>query len=239
MVYQEIRLGETKVRFLVRWLGIALLLWLVTFALPGFTQELRVEATAGQCTHRLAEDTNWHYELGGYETNMGLKPNCWNLSGVWMMDKTFGWKAGVVDLGSVRANNTYPLPEQAYFDAKNNHTAIDATTYRFQGNGHSRGFTFGPVFEAKHKDFAVRSEAGVAVLYNTWHAWTAAAGTWDYADSWNSTWYVGGSVRYKYLMAGVTLFRNVHASNANLNPLFIRPTTGPVVQTTVGVSIPL
>lgn len=198
--------------------------------------DLRMEASAGKCQHHLAPDASWHYEYGGiYQEKMQLNPHCLQLGLLWMPTKHYGVRAAYVDLGAVTADNTYPQDEAAYFAAKNSVTAPPPADGRFQGIGNSKGVTFGPVIEAR----GVSAEAGVATLYNTWHAWVEGFPTWNYADGWNATWYAGAGVRWKFLTVNVRRYANVHASQAAKNYQYIGPTSGPLLQVTVGLSVPL
>ncbi len=194
---------------------------------------VRLEAFGGKCHHHLAPDASWHYGVGGYDTDMNLSPECGQLGVMWKKE-TFGLRAAYVNLGVIRANNSYPLTETAYFRAKALGMAVASETGRFQGTGVSRGLIFGPVAESKH----LGAEVGVAALYNTWHVDFPPQG-WKYADGWNATYYLGANVRYGRLMLAVRRYGNVHASQADKNPLYIGPTAGPVTQVLFGLSVPL
>lgn len=201
--------------------------------------DVRLEAAAGQCRHELGPDTSWYYQLGGFRTDMNMKPNCGQLGFLWEIDKTFGIRASFVDLGHIRADNEYPLPEAAYFVAKATHTAINAGTYRYQGNGGSRGFSLGPVVQKDALGMTFSAETGLAYLYNYWHAWTSTAGTWDYADGWKWSPYFGVGVRWKILTASVRYYTGARASQSKNDPLFVGPTNGRVMQMMLGVSVRL
>lgn len=199
----------------------------------------RAETSVGNCRHGLAEDASWHYS--GYPTNMSLTSRCFQIGMLWEKPKEhYGLRIAYVDLGAVNAYNAYPLDEHAYFVAKETHTAVQSPTSSFQGVGTNRGITFGPVIGGDVCAFNLSGEIGVAALYNTWHAWAPPyADHWDYADGWNATWYAGLGARWKYFTVSARRYANVHASQADKNYQYIGPTSGAVIQTTIGVSIPL
>lgn len=211
---------------------ICVLLGMIAVFVPAHAKagEWRGEMYAGYCKHSLAPDASWHYGYGGYRTNMTLRPACFNFAAVRMIDRTFGLRAAYVDLGHVDADNTYPVDDLAYFAAKATNTPVASPTARFQGQGVSRGFSFGPLVSWR----LLEAEAGIAALYNNWHV-----DSWRYADGWNTTWYAGAAFKWRYLRIGVRRYENVHASQSKTNYQFIGPTSGQVIQTTFGISIPL
>lgn len=211
---------------------------------------INLEATGGQCNHRLAPDASWHYEYGGYQNKMRLNTNCLQL-GISVLPYEWdgvkwGFRAAYVSLGSVRADNTYPTDEPAYFRAKDSGTPVQSATGRYQGNGSTKGFTFGLAAEEERFGLRLGAEVGLAVLRSTWHvdypdgrAIAGCRGDWACADSTHATYYFGVNARYKYLFLSVRQYANAHASNAKANPLFVGPTTGPVTSVTLGVSVAL
>lgn len=209
--------------------------------------DMRAEAGLGVCRHHLAADASWRYAYGNYQTDMRLSPECGQLSLAWLPIERgrarFGLRASYVDLGSVRANNTFPSNEQAYFVAKDTRTAVASSTSSFTGTGTANGFTVGPAVERSFtRDVSMGLELGVAYLYTTWHV-TSLNGMqtapWEYADGWTRSLLGGVNARWKWLFASVRVYANVHASRANVNYQYIGPTSGPLVQGIVGVSIPL
>lgn len=215
---------------------------------------VRIEGSVGYCQHHLAPDSSWSYrDWGQYQTHMNIKPKCGQLGLSILPFESGGVKLGFrvayVDLGTIRADNTYPVDEPAYFHAKETGTPVKSETARFQGVGRSRGLTLGLAAESRAYGIDVGGEGGLALLRNTWHVEfpggaTTQAGCrtdWACADSNQVTPYVGVNVRYGYVFLSVRKYMSVHASNSGegIRSLFIGPTAGPTVQATVGLSIPL
>lgn len=213
--------------------------------------DIRFEAMGGTCQHRLAQDASWSYrEWGNYETNMNIKPACYQLGVSWMPkwggETRLGLRISYVDLGKITADNTFPQDEKAYFQAKESGTPVNSTTSRFQGHGGTRGITYGLASEFPVGPLQVGPEAGAAWLFSRWKAFfpdkeeerSGCGIGWSCADGWHATMYVGATVRYEWLMFSYRRYFNAHASKASENPLFIGPTTGPVDQFVVGLSIP-
>lgn len=215
--------------------------------------DVRFEIAAGNCKHRLAQDASWSYrEKGDYETNMRLDPDCHQLGASWMPkwsglgDLRLGVRGAYVHLGRIEADNTFPLNEPEYFRAKEEGGPVNSETSRFTGHGSSQGFTLGLASEYPVWKFHVGAEVGAALLYSSWKAffkngeeqiYGCGAG-WRCADGWHWTPYVGASARYEWLQISWRRYMNAHASDATQNPLFIGPTTGPVDQMLIGLSIP-
>ena len=222
----------------------------------GFTSiasDIRLEAAGGSCQHRLAPDASWSYrEWGDYQTKMRLKPNCYQVGLSWLPWQRgatrYGIRIGYVDLGRIKADNEYPVDEQAYFIAKETRTPVNSATARFQGTGGSRGFTAGFAAETPMGAFHIGPEIGMAMLYARWHVQFPGFGAavasgcredWACADGWHATWYVGATARYQWLFVSYRRYMNVYTSQSEKNPLFVGPTTGPVDQVLVGISVPL
>lgn len=214
---------------------------------------LRLEAMGGQCQHRLAPDSSWHYQYGGYEINMPLRVRCLQL-GLSVMpfgsgDLRWGFRVAYVDLGKIEANNTYPVNEQAYFDAKDSGTEVQSETARFHGQGGARGLTLGLASEYRvWRHLRVGPEFGAAGLYTRWHTQFNHAqavnegcrtNDWACADGLHWTPYAGLTVRWEWLQVSARRYFNVLTSQSEKNPLFTGPTTGPVDSIMVGLSIPL
>jgi hypothetical protein len=216
---------------------------------------LRLEGALGRCRHHLAPDSSWSYrEWGTYENNMQVQPHCFQVGIVvlpyeWNSVK-WGFRAAYVDLGRVTADNTFPLDEPEYFRAKDTRTPINSPTGRFHGYGTHRGLTLGLAAEKPMLGLDFGVEAGLALLRNTWHvnlpgmsAMVGCREDWACADGNQITPYFGVNARYKIFYVSVRQYMSVHASNARMNvphsDLFTGPTSGPVTQVTIGVSIPL
>lgn len=214
---------------------------------------LRLELMGGQCQHRLAVDASWHYEYGGYETNMNLRPKCLQL-GISVMpfkyrDLRWGFRVAYVDLGKIIADNTYPVDELEYFHAKDEGREVNSETARFHAQGGARGLTIGLASEYPlWRELQVGPEIGAAGLYTTWHTQFNHAQAvnegcrtvdWACADGLHWTVYAGVTVRWQWLMISARRYFNVLTSQSEKNPLFIGPTTGPVDSILIGLSIPL
>lgn len=212
----------------------------------------RVEILGGSCQHRFAPDSSWSYrEWGNYETNMDLSPKCYQLGVSYLPFQLKGWdwgfRAAYVDLGRIDADNTFPVNEPEYFRAKETKTPVNSPTERFQGTGGARGLTLGLATERKVGPLHVGPEGGLALLYSRWHVESpdvvailnGCRSDWACADGWKATAYVGLTARYGWLMVSARRYLNVRASQAQDNPLYIGPTTGPVDAVMVGLSIPL
>ncbi len=220
-------------------------------------EPVRVEALGGQCKHRLAPDSSWHYQYGGYETNMELSMKCAQLGFSFLpyeyRNLKWGYRFNYVHLGHVKADNTFPLDEKEYFRAKETGTQVNSPTARFRGQGSTKGITVGLASEYPVLGLHVGPEVGIAALYSTWHtdiakeSWTTYAAPltgcraddWACADGWKATIYMGLTLRYGWLSVSARRYENVHASQSEKNPLFIGPTTGPVDTLMIGLSIPL
>lgn len=198
--------------------------------------ELRFEGAVGQCKYRLAEDTSWHYGVGPYFTNMELTPHCGQLGVLWKPNDTFGLRFAYVDLGTVTAENSYPVDEPAYMRAKATSTGIVSETAIFQGQQQARGLSVGPVIEKKAAGLTWSVEGGVSALYITWRAMTPVYPDWRFADGWKFAPYVGAGVRKGIVTAGFRVYSNAHASRTDICEQCFGPTKGPVVQTLVGLS---
>lgn len=213
----------------------------------------RFEAGVGHCRHQLAPDASWSYrEWGNYETKMNINPICYQV-GVSYLPVEFdgvkvGFRASLVDLGRITANNSYPVNEQAYFLAKDTRTAVQSDTGRFTGSGSSRGLTLGLAAETQKSGLNIGAEVGLALLRNTWRVnfpnfgaanVTGCRTDWACADGNQITPYIGVNARWKYLFVSIRQYTSVHASQSEANPLFIGPTAGSVTQMTIGASVPL
>lgn len=233
-------------------LGLAGGMGLISHA--GDYQDFRIEVLGGTCQHRLAQDASWSYrEWGDYQTNMQLNPDCLQAGFSWMPKwkelggHRMGLRFAYVNLGKIVAHNTFPADEPEYMNAKAEGRPINSPTSAFEGHGGSKGITYGLASEFNVKGVHVGPEAGIATLYSKWRAYfwnneeeVFGCGVgWACADGWHSTLYAGMTVRYEWLMFSTRRYFNVHASQAEKNPLFIGPTTGPVDTFLVGLSIPL
>lgn len=206
----------------------------------GMADEIRIEALLGKCRYNLADDTNWYYKYGAFHNDIRQNAQCGQLSLLWKIDRTFGFRASYVDFGTYSLDNDYPIDEQAYIRARNSHTAVNSAIGHLSGHGGAQGVAFGPAFETSAKDVTVGAETGLAYLYNWWHVSAQGVSDWSYADGWNTTWYVGSTARWKWLEAAIRVYGNVHANGGTkINPVFTGPTSGPLVQAIVGVSVPL
>ena len=228
-------------------LWLCALLGMIAVFVPAHA-EVRAEAGFGVCHHALAQDASWSYrDWGNYQNHNSIEPACYQLSALWtpvhVHDFDSGLRFALVDLGTTSANgNTYPVNEAAYFDSRTNHTAITSSdTGVVYGKGHSRGFTLGPVIERRYSDFTVGAEVGMAFLYSTWHAYATdmngTHGEWRDADGWRHTPYLGAQLRYKWLSCSIRRYQDVGAHRACQGCWGL--TLGPVVQATIGMSIPL
>lgn len=201
----------------------------------------RLEGALGRCYHQPAPDTSWHYDFGGYRNDMEWRPTCGSLGIRWKPDEDsrLGVKLAYVDLGIIRADNTFPTDEQAYKVAKATKTAVQSATARYEGSGGSRGLALGPVYEIPVHALTFTAEAGLAELYSTWHAMATTTATWAYADGWVTSPYVGAGVRWRCFTFDVLYYTQARASQAKENPQFVGPTSGKVVQTLIGLSFKL
>jgi hypothetical protein len=202
---------------------------------------LRFEAAVGQTKYRLSDDSNWHYSFGStYTQKMGLHAGSYQLGVSWWPEKakyrdtSFGLRLHWVDLGKYVLDNEYPACEPCYFKAKETKSAAPEDKGRFQGQGSSKGLTFGVAAEHKVWKLYPGAEVGMAALYSTFHTGISheqAVGEgcrrdWACADGLTWTWYVGASLRYERASICIRRYDNVRASNAPENPLWISATSG-------------
>ena len=219
-------------------LGLLAYMWIS----PAHAQ-VRLELGIGKCQHSLAQDGSWHYTYGGYQNNNSVRPTCYQAGASWMPAHRWGLDFGVrgsfVELGEVKASgNSYPINEAAYFQARSTRTAFnDGGQGYASGEGSSWGYTVGPVVEKRLGSLTLGGEAGLAYIHSTWHANTVLYPSWAFADGWRWTNYLGAQVRYKIAYVSVRRYADVGAW---------RPcdgcwglTLGPVVQATIGLSVPL
>lgn len=231
---------------------LGILLLAVFFAANVKAEGLRLEMAGGHCRHQLAPDSSWSYrEWGNYETHIQNHPKCYQVGLLWLPHQfdgiKWGYRASLVDLGTITADNSYPTNEQAYFLAKATRTAVQSDTGRFYGSGSSKGLTLGLAAERHIFGLDLGAEVGLALLRSTWHVpdsphmvTTAhCRGDWACADGNQITPYFGVNARWKYLFISVRQYASVHASQSDSNPLFVGPTSGPVVQATFGASLPI
>lgn len=230
---------------------LGLFLAAVFFAANVRAEGIRLEAAGGTCRHQLAPDASWSYrEWGNYETKMELKPACYQVGLLWLPyqfdEIKWGGRISYVELGTITADNTYPVDEPAYFRAKDTRTAVQSATARFHGDGRSKGFTIGLAAETRALGLDWGAEVGLAFLRSTWHVdWPdgrvvgRCRSDWACADGNQITPYIGVNARWKYLFISIRQYTSVHASQSDANPLFIGPTSGSVVQATAGISVPI
>ena len=210
----------------------------------------RLELAGGHCQHRLAPDSSWHYGYGGYQTNMDMTPNCIQ-AGVSFLpfkagDLKYGLRIAYVDLGKIKAHNTFPVDEPEYFRARAAGDAVNSAEARYQAEGGARGLTFGLASEYPVGPFHVGPEVGAAFLHTRWSVMLADAqkdltpgcrgDDWACANGWKVTPYLGATVRYEWLQFTYRRYANVHASRGGY---MIGPYTGPVDAVMIGVSVPL
>jgi hypothetical protein len=221
-------------------------------AFSGEETPLRIEALAGHCKHRLGPDSSWHYQYGGYQTNMDMTPNCIQAGLSYLpfkyRDLRLGFRVAYVDLGDIKAHNTFPVDEKEYFRAREAGEPVNSATARYQGQGGARGLTLGLASEYPVGPFKIGPEAGAAFLYARWSVMVAdgvqdispgCRYDWSCANGWKVTPYFGVTARYEWLEVSFRRYANVHASRTERRDYFIGPYTGPVDSVMVGISIPL
>lgn len=220
--------------------------------------QVRLEASAGIADHFLAPEGSWWYDgfdkktkltTGGYQAGLLWAPL---KSGAW----SFGARVGYANLGTVQSWNSYPIFEDhssrdARVNSVCNPSTLAGCTGSYNGRGNSSGYYFGPVAE---RDFgggvAFGAEFGAFRYQSSWEADSvrvvengqpvrAFDGTWDYARGYHVTSYAGASARWEWLQVSVRRYSNVHASRAEIDPMYVGMTSGPVWTVMVGLSIPL
>ncbi len=206
---------------------------------------VRLEAALGATKYRLSDDSNWHYSYGStYAQKMELQAKSYQLGVSWWPkrakfgDTSFGLRGAFVDFGKYTLDNEYPACEPCYFKAKEDKTAAPEGKGRFQGQGGSKGLTFGLAAEHKVWKLYPGAEIGMAALYSTFHTGISheqavmegCGRKWACADGLTWTWYVGASLRFERASVSIRRYDNVRASNASsdhpLSALFVGPTAG-------------
>ncbi len=213
---------------------------------------IRMEVSGGHCKHRLGPDSSWHYQYGGYQTNMDMTPNCIQAGLSYLPFQSGNFKYGLrlayVDLGKIKAHNTFPIDEKEYFRAREAGETVNSAEGRYQGQGGARGLTLGFASEYPVGPFQIGPEFGAAFLYARWSVMVPgevkdiSAGCrhdWSCADGWKITPYAGVVARYEWVTVSWRRYANVRASQADVKDYFIGPYTGPVDAVMVGISIPL
>lgn len=222
-------------------LGLLAYLWIS----PAHAQ-VRFELGIGKCDHSLAQDGSWSYrDWGSYQNHNDVHPGCAQAGAIWMpahrWGLDFGLRGAVVDLGAVKATgNTYPINEAAYFQARTARTAVvDGGQGTLSGEGSSWGFTIGPVMEKRFGNFNLGGELGLAYIKSTWHVSMSdpLLIDWHNADGWRWTNYVGAQARYKLAYVSVRRYADVGAWSSEPGRWGL--TLGPVIQASVGLSVPL
>ncbi len=221
-------------------------------AVSGEESPVRLELLGGHCKHRLGPDSTWHYQYGGYQTNMDMTPNCIQAGLSYLPfkwgDLRFGGRVAYVDLGKITAHNTFPIDEKEYFRARDAGEPVNSAEGRYQGLGGARGLTLGLASEYPVGPFKIGPEVGAAFLYARWAVMVpgevqdispGCRGDWSCANGWKVTPYIGVTARYEWLEVSFRRYANVRASQRDNKDYMIGPYTGPVDSVMVGISVPL
>lgn len=221
--------------------------------------DLRLEVNAGVARSHLANEGAWWYE--GFDTKTKLTTSSYSLGALWTPLKrgawAFGARVGYANLGTVQSWNSFPIFEdRTHRDSRVNpncdRSNLEGCVGAYNGQGKASGYYFGPAVE---RDFGggvvIGAEAGVYSYKSAWTAdsvraveangepWCTFGGDWDYARARHVTSYVGASARWEWLQISARRYSQVHASRAEVDPMFVGMTSGAVWTVMLGVSIPL
>lgn len=224
----------------------------------GQTQTLRLELGAGIADHTLAPEGSWWYE--GYETKTKLTTPSHQVGLIWTPIQRGAWsiggRLGYANLGTVQSWNSFPIFED-YSDKDHrvnpncNKENLHGCVGAYNGQGKSSGYYLGPVIERDFSGVALGAEFGGYRYKSAWTAdsvrgvepdgtpFCAFGGDWDAARAYHWTSYIGAHARWQWLQISVRRYSNVHASRAEVDPMFVGMTSGPVWTVLAGLSIPL
>ena len=234
-----------------------MLLVLLYAAAANAAQTLRLELGAGVATHQLAPEGSWWYD--GFQTKTKLLTSAYQVGMLWTPIKSgawsFGGRAGYANLGTVQSWNSFPIFEDgSHRDSRvnpncNKHT-LEGCVGAYNGQGKASGYYFGPAAE---RDFgggvAIGGEVGAIKYKSAWTAdqvrgvesdgepFCAFGGDWDYARGYHWTSYIGAHARWQWLQISARRYSSVMASRAEINPMFVGMTSGPVWTVMLGASI--
>lgn len=227
------------------------------FASPVYA-ELRLEATAGVAKHGLAPEGSWWYD--GFETNNQLQTSAFAVGLLWTpwewRGYRLGMRGGYSDLGTVKANNHFPIYEDgSIHDARVNsncdRTTLSGCTGKYRGAGTTKGFYFGPAGERDFGPVTLGAEVGLFMYRSKWVAINArgvdSAGEfmpagwdrtqWDQVRNDHGTWYAGVNARWNGWFVSYRHYANVRAADTSKGFEYVGLTSGPVWSLMVGASL--
>ena len=181
-----------------------------------------------------------------------------------LFDSTWnaGWRLAYVDLGLIHTDSVMAMrdvdqfsnPDGSQCDPTTNANCLMRTT----GGGRAQGISIGGLLEHSIGDFADRAdphsglvfgaEAGFFLYHNGFdidiEAHPAAGGqastiatSWDLADGWLATTYLGANLRFADLFIAGRIYQRVTAHKTGCGGCS-GITKGPAYQLNVGISLP-
>lgn len=224
----------------------------------GRADGLRLELGAGVSRYSLAPEGSWWYD--GFDTKNKLVVRSYQAGLAWLPLKSGAWsygaKVGYANLGTVQSWNSFPIFEDgthrdSRVNPNCNRSNLEGCVGSYNGQGKSSGYYFGPAVErAFGGEVSLGAEVGVYSYKSSWTAdsvrgiengevWCAFGGDWDLARARHVTSYLGATARWEWLQLSARRYSSVHASRAEIDPMYVGLTSGPVWTVMVGLSIPI
>jgi hypothetical protein len=220
-----------------------LLLLLVTSSAHA---EWRFETLGGQCQYKLAGDGIWWNS--GYSHGIDLTHSCTQFGFLHLKESGAywtGWRVDYVNLGSVNFASIFPMVDGEQFTVQPDGSHCNHQTHSgCIGNSHgwqsTEGLSLGAVMEDRNYAVAFGMEGGIYAYYGKFHYSVSTPYMHHGEDTfggWRASPYLGVSARYGYIEAQVRAYMGIKTHTPGCGDC-TGITKGPVMQASIGLSVP-